>query len=67
MARRSLGNMRGERYCGNSESKEVHDLDRETPNCQIDEIIDAGHDRPFNTVFGAVAAGYENCHWCMGD
>lgn len=58
--------MNGEQYCGNTDKKEVHDLDREQPNCQIDEIINAGHDRPFYTLAAAHAAGYDNCHWCLG-
>lgn len=34
-----------ERYLGNSDSDnlEVHDLQNESANCQIDEIIDAGN------------------------
>lgn len=39
--------MNGEQFLGNTSKKEVHDLDRETVNCQIDEIIAAGHDTPF--------------------
>ena len=30
--RRNQGNMNGERYCGNINTKEVHDLDRENTN-----------------------------------
>lgn len=65
MTRRYRGNMNGERYCGNRDSKEVHDLDQETKNCQIDEIIAAGHDVPFNSLSDAHDAGYDNCHWCL--
>lgn len=66
MARRYTGNMNGERYCGNSNKMEVHDLDRENSNCQIDEIIQARNDRPFTTLAAADRAGYDNCHWCLG-
>lgn len=66
MARRTTGNMNGERYCGNAASKEVHDLDNENTNCQIDEIIRAGNDRPFDTLAAAHAAGYDNCAYCLG-
>lgn len=66
MARRYTGNMNGERYCGNSNTKEVHDLDNENANCQIDEIIAAGHDVPFNTLEDAHNAGYDNGHYCIG-
>jgi hypothetical protein len=65
MARRYRGSMNGERYCGNASSKEVHDLDNEQPNCQIDEIIDAGNDRPFYTLGAAQASGYDSCAWCL--
>jgi hypothetical protein len=67
--RRYTGNMNGERYLGNIATKEVHDLDNEdTSNngCQIDEIINAGHDRPFNTLSEAHSAGYDNCAKCIG-
>ena len=60
--------MNGERYCGNSNTTEVHDLDNEDTNtsgCQIDEIIAAGHDRPFNTLEAAHSAGYNNCAKCL--
>lgn len=66
MARRHRGNMNGERYLGNRNKKEVHDLDNEKTNCQIDEVINAGHDVPFNTHTAARNAGYDNCYWCIG-
>ena len=64
--RRYHGNMKGEQYCGNTNKMEVHDLDNEKVNCQIDEIIRAGHDRPFLTLSSAKAVGYDNCSWCLG-
>lgn len=66
MTRRYTGNMNGEQYLGNWNTMEVHDLDRETTQCQIDEIISAGHDRPFNTLTTTHAAGYDNCAFCIG-
>lgn len=66
MARRHRGNMYGQRYCGNVIKKEAHDLDAEATNCQIDEIIRAGHDRPFHNLSDAHAQGYDNCHYCLG-
>ena len=56
MSRRYTGNMNGERYCGNTNEEEIHDLDNEKANCQIDEIIGAGYDRPFNSLSAAHAA-----------
>ena len=66
MARRYGGNMRGKQYCGNKNTTEVHGLDNEQTLCQIDEIIAAGHDVPFDTLRKAKTAGYDNCHWCLG-
>lgn len=65
MSRRNRGNMNGERYLGNTNTKEVHDLDYENTNCQIDEIIKAGHDKPFNSLHDAYKQGYNNCYWCI--
>lgn len=61
----------GKRYVGNTNKKEVHDSDNEktAPNeCQIDEIIKAGHARTFSpdTVEQAHREGYDNCKWCIG-
>ena len=66
MTRRNKGNMNGERYLGNTNTKEVHDLDQENFLCRIDEIIAACHDLPFHTLQQAKAYGYDNCHWCLG-
>lgn len=69
MARRYKGHMNGEQYLGNTNKTEVHDLDNEktgTNECQIDEIIKAGHDKPFTTLAAAHGAGYDNCAYCLG-
>lgn len=66
--RRWRGNMSGERYLGNTNTKEVHDLDNEDTSsrgCQIDEIIDAGHDKPYNSLTTANNDGYDNCAKCL--
>lgn len=62
---------RGRRFVGNTDKKEVHDLDNEqtSPNeCQINEIIGAGHARTFNpdTLEQAHRDGYDNCAYCLG-
>lgn len=59
----------GKKFMGNTNKKEVHDLDNEQTNCQIDEIIRAGHRITFNpdTVDEARSQGYDRCHWCLGD
>lgn len=69
MARRHTGNMNGEQYLANTSpsKREVHDLDRERTNCQIDEIIRAGHDKPYASLTAAKRDGYDNCDYCLGD
>lgn len=68
MARRYIGNMNGEQYLANKSpsKKEVHDLDNEKTNCQIDEIIKAGNDKPYNSLAAAKADGYDNCAYGLG-
>lgn len=60
--------MNGEKYLANrSPSKrEVHDLDNENTQCQIDEIIRAGNDKPYNSLSAARSDGYDNCAYCIG-
>ena len=67
MARRWTGHMNGERYLANtSPSKcEVHDLDAEKPQCQVDEIIKAGHDRPYHSLEAAHRDGYDDCAYSL--
>ena len=68
MARRYSGRMNGERYLANANPSklEVHDLDNEKTSCQIDEIIRAGHERPYNSLDQARRDGYDNCAYCLG-
>ena len=59
------------KYVGNTNTKEVHDLDNEDtkPNgCQIDEIIRAGHVKIFfpDKLEQAKKEGYDNGHYCIG-
>lgn len=56
------------RFLGNSSEKEVHDLRNETTNCQIDEILGAGHAVGFepDTLDQAHAEGYDNGAYCLG-
>ena len=67
MARRRKKGLDGERYCGNTNTLEVHDLDNENTNCQIDEILEAGHAKPFNSLTAAHNLGYDDCAYCLGD
>lgn len=56
-------------YCGNNsyDKMEVHDLDNEKSQCQIDEIIRAGHAVPFTSLDAAHRSGYDNCAYCLGN
>lgn len=67
MTRRQKGRLQGERYVGNTRHEQVHDLDRETRQCHIDEIIESQHERPFESLEGAHHAGFEDCSECIGD
>jgi len=68
MARRNRGHMNGERYLANTSpsKREVHDLDNEKTNCQIDAIISAGNDKPYTSLDTARRDGYDNCAYCIG-
>lgn len=68
MARRHTGRMKGERYLANANpsKREVHDLDNEKVSCQIDAIIRAGNERPYNSREAANQAGFDNCAYCIG-
>ncbi len=63
MARRLGSPLFGVRYCGDTNTTEVHDLDNELAVCQIDEIIQAGHAIAFNTLDEAHRAAH--CHYCI--
>jgi len=61
----------GKRYVGNTKKTEVHDLDNEQTGkneCQIDEIIRAGHAVTFDpdTLEQAHKKAFENCAYCIG-
>lgn len=67
MARRYKGKMDGERYLANVRTREVHDLDNEKSQCQIDEIIRAGNEKPYESLRAAHNDGFDNCHYCIGN
>ncbi len=68
MATPVKGRPPGKRYLGNTNKKEVHDLHNETPQCQINEIIAAGHAVVFDpdTLGQAHREGYDNGAYCIG-
>ena len=55
-------------YLGNTNKKEVHDLKNEKTQCQINEIIKAGHAVVFSpdTLAQAHSEGYDNGAYCIG-
>jgi hypothetical protein len=56
-----------ERFLGNTNKMEVHDLHAETTNCQIDEIIGNGHAVVFSpdTLTQAKSERYDPCDHCL--
>ena len=68
MSRRIESKLLGKKYCGNSHKKEVHDLDIETVQCQIEEIIHSDHVKTFDpdTLSQAHKEEYDNCAYCIG-
>jgi hypothetical protein len=53
------------RYLGNSKTEELHDLENENANCQVNEIrIDRRH--YFRSVEDARLLGYDYCAFCFG-
>lgn len=52
-------------YLGNKSTKEVHRLPGR-PNCQIAEITRENRIR-FTSLQAALRAGYDRCHWCLGE
>lgn len=53
-------------YLGNTNTKEVHNLDNQKTNCQINEIK-SEHKKYFATLQQAHAAGFDNCAHCIGN
>lgn len=71
MARRPGPPTYGKRFVGNTNKLEVHDLDNEQTGaneCQIDEIISAGHAVTFSpdSLAQAHSEGYDNGAYCIG-
>ena len=56
------------RYLGNMNKMEVHDLEIEKVQCQIQEIKNARHDvrSSPDTLEEAHEKGYDNCAYCIG-
>ncbi len=52
------------KFLGNKNTTEVHNLNNEQTNCQINEIKDS---KKFESLKEAHDEGYDNCHYCLGD
>jgi hypothetical protein len=53
------------RFLGNSQNREVHDLQNTKRNCHIDRIS-PDHRVNFESEEAAVSAGYDRCAYCFG-
>jgi len=65
MARRFTGKMNGERYLADIPTKRVHDLDEESLDCTIDDILQGNREQPFQEMIDAHDEGYTNCIHCF--
>lgn len=63
---KSYEKLNGKRYLGNKDKKEVHDLEHETLDCKIVEIILAHKETFFDAIIEAHKKGYHNCILCIG-
>ena len=67
MARRSGYPYNGKRYLANTNTNQVHDLDKEDADenaCQIDEIK-IEHIKMYDYHFEATNAGFADCDYCL--
>jgi hypothetical protein len=55
----------GARYCAHKKKKQIHDLDAEATQCQIDPSIAAGEAISFQSIENAHASGYRDCPHCI--
>jgi hypothetical protein len=53
------------RFLGNSQNREVHDLENTKRNCRIAQIS-ADHRVYFETAEEAIKAKYDYCAYCFG-
>jgi hypothetical protein len=67
MPRKYKGNLNGQQFVANTSpyKREVHDLDNESRNCQIDEIIRAGQDKPYTSIAEAAREDFGRCTYCL--
>ena len=58
----------GQRFLGNRNKTEVHDLQNEKTQCQVNEFLPLGHGVRFlpDTLDEAHRCSYDNCAYCIG-
>ncbi len=66
MVRRLNAPYFGKRYIGSSETKLLHDMDRETAKCRID-AIPRKEIQMFEWLSIPLEMGYKGCAYCMAD
>lgn len=66
MPRRERPPLNGAPYCGNNLTREVHSLDNEKPQCQIDRIVQSGSAVPYHSLLLAQIDNFRNCEHCLG-
>ncbi|HNX27199.1 MAG TPA: hypothetical protein PKK48_07305 [Phycisphaerae bacterium] len=67
MPRRQRPPLNGAPYCGNKLTREVHNLDNEKPQCQIDRIIKTDNAVPYHSLLLAQIDNYRLCKHCIGE
>jgi hypothetical protein len=66
MVRRLNAPYFGKRYIGSSETKVLHDMDRETKDCKIESIA-RNRIQMFEWLSVPIEMGYDGCPHCMPD
>lgn len=64
-ARRFQGKLYGERFCGDPRTGLVHDLERETEECRLDDLFEVGCEQAFRSLADAHMDGYDSCPHCV--
>ncbi len=64
MVRRLNAPYFGKRYVGSSETKILHDMDKESDKCKIDSI-ERRHIQMFEWLSIPLDMGYIGCQFCM--
>ena len=65
MTLRNYWSYSGKRYLGNTNTNEVHDLEKEKPGCKIDDIR-VQHIKMFVSFEDAKKEKFDNCAHCIG-